>query len=206
MSDIVSKIESILFISNKPLSYKKLAKITGSESVDEIKEALKEIQSKYQAGGIRLMLHDNMAQLATAPESHESVEEFLKSETSGDITRPQLETLTIIAYRGPILKEELEHIRGVNCSLILRNLMIRGLVESEISKKDKLTRFKITLDFLRFLGVERAEQLPDFDKLSKHENIEDLLEAKKKEDGKLSENENSEQKTRLDDVNNAQIV
>jgi len=73
--------------------------------------------------------------MTTAKESSEIVEKFLKEELTGEMTRPQLETLTIIAYRGPMTKMEIEQIRGVNCSLILRNLLMRGLVEAKLDKK-----------------------------------------------------------------------
>jgi len=65
---------------------------------------------------------------------------LLKDETTGELTKPSIETLTIIAYRGPIAKYELERIRGINCSLILRNLILRGLAEEKkIAKNMKFT-------------------------------------------------------------------
>lgn len=172
------KIESILFITNKPLSAKKLAELT-SASDGDVEHAIALLQEKYNApeSGIRLLKNGTNVQLATAPDSAEVVEEFLKSELTGDITKPQLETLTIIAYRGPILKSELEQIRGVNCSLILRNLQIRGLVEMTSSEKDKQSQYQITMDFMRFLGIDSVSDLPDYERLSRHENIEAILES-----------------------------
>lgn len=175
MSDVVSQIESLLFISNKPLSHKKLKDAVGA-SDDALSEAIAVLRDKYASGGVRLVEQGSNIQFSTAPESHIVVEDFLKAEISGDVTRPQLEALTIIAYRGPLLKEELEHIRGVNCSLILRNLLVRGLVEGVTSGPDKQVRYQITLDFLRFLGIERVDQLPDYATLSQHEHIESILE------------------------------
>lgn len=173
---LLTKIESILFISNKPLSYKRLAELVDS-SEEDIKQIIELLKEKYnnEESGIRLIDNQSNVQLATSPDSSEEVETFLKAELTGDMTRPQLETLTIIAYRGPILKAELEQIRGVNCSLILRNLLMRGLIESEIGAEDKLPRYFVTMDFLRFLGISAIHELPDYERLANHQNIALLL-------------------------------
>ena len=130
MSSIKSKIESILFISNRPLMIKKLVEMTKSES-SKVKEAINELMSEYNQTdkGIQIAKIGQKIQMTTMADNSKMVKEFIKDETTGDLTKPQLEALTIIAYRGPITKAELEQIRGVNCSLILRNLMIRGLIE-----------------------------------------------------------------------------
>lgn len=168
------KLESVLFISNKPLSYKKLAELLNVK-VEAIKNSAELLKEKYnQSGGVRILDNGHSLQLATSPDSGEVVEEFLKQELTGEMTKPQLETLTIIAYRGPILKIELEQIRGVNCSLILRNLLIRGLAEI-VTDEEKIARYQITMDFLRFLGVTTQHELPDYEKLSRHEFIDSLL-------------------------------
>jgi len=85
-----------------------------------------------------------------------------------------LETLTIIAYRGPVTRPEMEQIRGVNCSQILRNLLIKGLVEME--EKNKEPYYSISVDFLKYLGVSNIQELPDYDKLHQHESLEEFLE------------------------------
>ncbi|MBT7553409.1 SMC-Scp complex subunit ScpB, partial [bacterium] len=101
---------------------------------------------------------------------------------TGELSKPSLETLTIVAYRQPIAKEELEQIRGVNCSVILRNLLIRGLVEARESKGDLVPMYSVTIDFLRHLGIDSVEQLPDFAKLNSNENLQALIEGTKSED------------------------
>jgi len=169
-------LESILFISNKPLTAKKLAEICGRQKA-EIETVLESLKREYNNSdkGIKIIEYDGKIQMATDLESSEIVEKFLKQELTGEMTRPQLETLTIIAYRGPVTKMELEQIRGVNCSLILRNLLIRGLAESKLDKKIQTTVYNVTLDFVRFLGLTNIQDLPDFERLSKHETIESIL-------------------------------
>ncbi|MEK7653207.1 MAG: SMC-Scp complex subunit ScpB [Patescibacteria group bacterium] len=175
---IENQIESLLFISHKPLSIKELAKLMSVE-IEEIKNALAELEKKYEtrAGGIKLLKIDDKYQMATAGDSGEIVKKFIKSEMTGELTRPSLEALTVIAYRGPISKAELEIIRGVNCSLILRNLLMRGLIEAEEDKKKAVTAYRITFDFLKYLGLSKVEELPDFEKLNRNNNLEKLLQG-----------------------------
>jgi segregation and condensation protein B len=73
----------------------------------------------------------------------------------------------------------LEMIRGVNCSVILRNLMIRGLVDEINDKKDLVQKYRITFDFLRHLGLNEAKELPDYEKLNSNESLNQLLEGEK---------------------------
>jgi len=179
-----SKIESILFIAARPMNVKKLSEIC-EVSKDEVLRALDELAGFYNkdARGIRLLRNGNDVQLTTAPESAKLVQDFIKDETTGEMTKPSLEALTVIAYRGPISKAELEQIRGVNCSLILRNLMMRGLVEMNGEPGEPQTTYRVTMDFLRFLGVAGVEDLPDYEKLRTHENVTKILEIGDKETG-----------------------
>ncbi|MDD5043569.1 MAG: SMC-Scp complex subunit ScpB [Patescibacteria group bacterium] len=174
-----SKIESLLFISPRPLSVAKIAQLTGSDK-DEVKTALSELMKEFndRAGGIQLVKNFWDYQMTTTPNNSKLVKDFIKDEISGELTKPSLEALAIIVYRAPITKPELEQIRGVNCSLILRNLMIRGLAEQEEDKKTKLIYYKPTFEFLKFLGVHEASELPNFEKLNSDENLQKLLDIR----------------------------
>ena len=183
---LVSQIESLLFISNRPLTPRKLAELLEAKP-DEVAAALESLREATNGGerGVALVKAGESYQFATRGEHAKLVAAFVKDELVGEMTRPQLETLTIVAYRGPVAKSELERIRGVNCSLILRNLMIRGLVEtvdgqsgSQDSLAQLLIRYRVTHEFLRFLGLTSVEQLPSYQELSKHE----YLEAMKQQD------------------------
>lgn len=175
--NLSSKLESLLFISSKPLSIKELAELVESKP-KEVEEALELIANEYkeQARGFILIKNNSQYQLTTAPENAELISKFLKEETSGELSNPSLEALTIIAYRGPLTKLELERIRGVNCSLILRNLLIRGLVEEKVDKQKNETFYSVTLDFIKFLGISSIEDLPDYEKLHRSETLEEALE------------------------------
>ena len=173
---IKSKIEALLFVAGKPLSAKKIGELVGEKEA-EAAVALKELQEQYiaAASGIQIFGTGSQWQMGTSGECADIVAEFVKQEFAGELTRPQLETLTVIAYRGPISKTELEIIRGVSCSLIIRNLLIRGLIDEEHDLKLKKNKYRISMDFLRHLGITQVEGLPDYASLHGHEVMETLL-------------------------------
>lgn len=173
-----SQLESLLFISAKPMSVKALSKVL-SVDVRDLEASLSDLEQEYKnlARGFQIARIGDDVQFTTIAENANLVESLLKEEISGELTRPSLEALTIIAYRGPITKPELEMIRGVNCSLILRNLLIRGLVEEKIDPKIKLNKYSITFDFLRFLGLSKPSELPEYEKLSSNEILEKWLQG-----------------------------
>ncbi len=175
-----SKIESLLFVSGRPLSSKKLAEILNIKK-EEAEKHLEELveEHKKRDGGILLLKNGSEYQFATSPRSSEITSRFLKEETEGELTRPQLEAMSVIAYRGPITKAELEQIRGVNCSLILRNLLIRGLIEEEEDAKSIEPKYKISFEFLRHLGISDLKDLPDYKKLSGSEMLQNILQDQK---------------------------
>jgi len=179
--NLKSKIESLLFVSGNPFSSERIAKILSVKKQEAEKE-LKNLVSAYEAadGGIKIAVIDDKYQMVTNPECAGAVQDFLKEEIIGELTRPQLETLTIVAYRGPISKFELEQIRGVNCSLILRNLLIRGLIEQKTGGEG-MEKYNITHDFLKYLGLTDVKKMPDYENLNADKNLQDLLERTKEE-------------------------
>jgi len=176
MATLISQIESILFLATKPMKLKALAKATGAKK-SEVKEVIEQLKQKYsgEQTGLRMIDHEKAYQLATAPENAELVEQVFASEMSGELTKPALETLTIIAYRGPITKPELELIRGINCSLILRNLAMRGLIQEEADEDQLMTKYTVHPEFLQYLGMTSVKELPKFEELHSHELLEELL-------------------------------
>lgn len=175
-TNLKNQIESLLFISHKPLSVKELAKATNA-TTEETQTTLGEIENDYQvkSGGISLLKIEDKYQFVSSSASSEAVKRFIKNEITGELTKPSLETLTIIAYRAPISKAELELIRGVNCSVIIRNLLIRGLIEAKDDTKRMVIKYSMTFEFLKYLGLNKPEDLPDFEKLNRNNNLDKLL-------------------------------
>ncbi|MFA6194237.1 MAG: SMC-Scp complex subunit ScpB [Patescibacteria group bacterium] len=173
-----SQVESLLFVSLKPLSLKELAAAMKAPA-KELGEALDELIADYAQGnrGLAIIKNNGQYQLTTAADNAALVQEFLKDETSGELSQPSLEALTIIAYRGPIAKLELERVRGVNCSLIIRNLLLRGLIEERFDKSKNENYYTVTHDFVRFLGLGSIDELPDYLKLNSAESLNTVLAA-----------------------------
>ena len=171
-----SCLEALLLVSSKPTSIAKLAELSLAKP-SVVAECLNALQQEYieQGRGFILLLNNNQAQLVSSPEQSEVVKGYLKDDITGELSEPSLETLTIIAYRQPVSKGEMEQIRGVNCSLILRNLMIRGLIEADYDKAKGLTMYSVTTDFLKYLGVGSVSELPNFEALNSEENLQRLL-------------------------------
>jgi len=174
--NIKSKIESLLFISAKSMSAKSLADLIGVAE-KEIKAVGDQMIEEYkkEERGLQIIKNGSSYQMVSSPDNAKLIQEFIKDETTGELSRPSLETLTIIAYRGPISKIDIDRIRGINCSLILRNLLLRGLIEAKIDKNKKDTYYTVTFDFIRFLGLNEIEQLPDYEKLHQDDTIDRML-------------------------------
>ncbi len=168
-------IEAILFAAARPLSARKLAELADAKQ-DDAKEALRILGERLEQGsGVMLQEYDNEFELVTRPEAAEAVKKVAKDEEYGELTRASLEALTILAYRGPMTRPELEQIRGVQSALILRNLMIKGLVELKEDERLGQPTFAVTFDFLKHLGLRSVNDLPDYDKLRGHAAISDML-------------------------------
>jgi len=174
---INSSIESILFVASKPLTAKKIAAVLKVPE-ENVETVLGELAEKYsgEESGIVLLQSNDEWQMVSNPDNKEATENFVKAEVSGELTRPQLETLTVISYCGPITKPELEQIRGVNCSLILRNLMMRGLVKEADDLTALLPTFEVTMEYLRHLGIMSLTELPEYAALHQHQYVTKTLE------------------------------
>ncbi len=157
-----AKIEAILFFKGEPISLKNLATLTGVKE-SEVKEAITLLENKLVDRGVKLVFKENEVMLATAPEASELITRITKEELSRDLGRAGLETLSIILYRGPVSRKEIDYIRGVNSAFIVRNLLIRGLVERVTSNKDeRVFLYKPTLDLISYLGITRVEDLQEY--------------------------------------------
>ncbi|PJA46307.1 SMC-Scp complex subunit ScpB [Candidatus Uhrbacteria bacterium CG_4_9_14_3_um_filter_50_9] len=179
---ITATVEAILFAAAKPLAIGDLSKNL-DVSKEVIQEAIEELRTmrNVEGSGIHLLDHDGKVQLVSNPVLGEDVAKFLKKEASGPLTRPSLETLTIIAYRGPITKPEIEVIRGVNCSLIIRNLLIRGYVNEEEDRERLQPVYTLSNEFMQALGLTSIDQLPDYETFIHNEKITELLQGQTEE-------------------------
>lgn len=160
--NLKSTIEALLFIQGEPLAISRIAKITGQEKTN-IQSALQELAAEYRERGIVLIQSDDAWQFATHPGAKAAVEKLVTSELSDDLSRASVEVLSIIAYKGPVSRADIEYIRGVNSSFIVRNLLLRGLISREENPKDRRSYlYRVSADFLKHLGLGRIEELPQY--------------------------------------------
>ncbi|MDP3726363.1 MAG: SMC-Scp complex subunit ScpB [bacterium] len=165
--NLESKIEAILFFKAEPVSIRFLARMLEVNDAD-IKEALLRLEEDFKKRGVRLIIKDDEVMLSTAPELHSLVETITKAELSEELSRASLETLTLVLYRGPINKSNIDFIRGVNSQFILRNLLVRGLVERISDEHDKrILLYRPTFELLQHLGTSRVSELPEYDMVQK---------------------------------------
>lgn len=174
--DLISQLEAILFVASKPLSLKALVAAT-SASKEDVEQALQALSDKFNTdtSGIHILESDGIFQMVTNPQSAQIIDTFIEKEIKSELTRAQLETLTVIAYRGPLTRPEIEQIRGVNCALILRNLSMRGLIDEKAEQNDLIPAYILSLDALRVLGITKVQDLPEYETLHAHEYLDHAL-------------------------------
>ncbi len=168
--EIGSKIESILLAYGEPIALSKLAKVLG-EQEDVIRETVEKLDAEYleQRRGFAILRKENFVQLVSHPDCAESIRKLKRIEDETTLSPATLEVLSIIAYRSPITRSEIEMIRGVNCSSILRSLSIRGLVDRiEESGDGRSYTYSPSFSLLKILGVKTLEDLPEYANLSRN--------------------------------------
>lgn len=155
-------ISAILFYQAEPSSVGKLAKLL-KKNEGEVRDALVLMEEKFAETGLRLIRNGDEVTLGTAPEAGELIETITKEELSRELSKASLETLAIVLYKGPITRSEIDYVRGVNSTFILRNLQIRNLVERIENPEDQRSfLYKPTFQLLEYMGVTKIEELPDY--------------------------------------------
>lgn len=170
-------IESLLFVSDKPLALEQLHEATGI-APERITKALSKLQGLRREGIAGVVLHEVGGgwQLRTDPGSAEYVRRYLKVKPQR-LTRAAVETMAIIAYRQPVTRPEIEDIRGVDTGAVLKALLERRLIKI-LGKKEEVGRpilYGTTREFLEFFAIKDLSSLPtlrEFQELSEeHQEI-----------------------------------
>lgn len=160
--DLNVKIEAILFWKGEPVAVTELARML-LVGVAEVEKELVALRETFATRGVRLMRKDDYVALVTAPEVSELIARLHREELDSELGKAALETLSIVLYRSPISRRDIEYIRGVNSTFILRSLLIRGLVERVVNKKDeRVFLYRPSFELLSFLGVAEVSELPEY--------------------------------------------
>ena len=160
-----SLVEALLFSRAEPWTLVELAKalnLGGQETAD----AINELESLMQGRGIVLMRAGDAITLGTHPEAASILEKIYKEELSKGLSKPSIETLSIIMYGDEITRGKIDYIRGVNSGFILRSLLVRGLIERKVYPRDrKRFMYVPTVALLATLGAENVQSLPDYERI-----------------------------------------
>lgn len=167
--NLSQQISAVLFYTAEPTSVARLAKLL-SCTENDIRSAFTDIESSLAPVGLCLMRNGDNIALGTSPEAGALIEKITTEELSRELSRAALETLAIVLYKGPVSRGEIDYIRGVNSTFILRNLQVRGLVERIENPEDQRSfLYRPTLQLLEYMGVSKVEDLPRY-----HETLSEL--------------------------------
>ncbi len=163
IAEIATAIESLLFVSGRPLERAELRKLLAidEESLTQGLQMLEHDLERHRRG-IRLQRLGEQLQLVTAPENARYVAALLGLPMSAKLTTAALETLAVITYRQPVTRAQIEAIRGVNSDRALVSLIQHGLV-AEIGRAQTVGRpslFATTPEFLQQFGLTKLDELP----------------------------------------------
>ena len=166
MENLTAIIEAILFVSGDPVQVDVLAH-SMNLTVLELESALNELRDHLalENRGIQLNRSGNAVFLSICPKYAPQVELFLQPIQKQPLSQAVLETLSVIAYRQPATKGDVEAVRGVKCDYSVQTLLNRGFIE-ECGRRETLGRpilYRTTDKFLQHFGIETLDELPSVD-------------------------------------------
>lgn len=170
MNPLTQLIEAALFAAARPLTLEELSALDPDVSLAEVKAALEQLREHYDfdGHGVEVVEMGGGYQVMTRPSLAAALERAQVAQRSPRLTAAMLETLAVIAYRQPVGRNEIEEIRGVNASGVLRSLQERGLIEV-VGRSEGMGRpllYGTTPMFLELLGLPDLANLPRADEFS----------------------------------------
>ncbi len=179
-------LEGLLFVvGDEGLSYDKIKDILEIDD-DALNKVIENLEKEYDSNsrGIKLELLGNNLKLTTKKEHKEYYEKLVEVENDSMLSQAALETLAIIAYNSPITRVQIDEIRGINSSHMVRKLLLRNLIK-DMGRSDAPGRpilYGITNEFLDYFGLASIDELPKLDEIEVDDSETDLFESKYKED------------------------
>jgi segregation and condensation protein B len=174
MEDIEKKslVEALLFVSGEPVSLSTLKNITELPE-NEIKQLIGNLITEYKEknGGLHVVEIADGYQIVTNPAYAKWIKKLKTTTAASKLSVPALETLAIIAYKQPIIKAEIEQIRGVNTDGVIKTLLEKRLIKimgrKEVPGKPLL--YGTTREFLQYFGLRDLTELPTLKDLTREE-------------------------------------
>lgn len=163
MNNLKSIIESLLFVWGEPLSYKEIAKVVEKEN-SEIKKTLEEMKEEYERNdrGLELKSYNGEYQFVTKKENFDYINKLVDKKKTKKLSNSAMEVLSIVAYKQPVTRLEIEEIRGVKSNSSIDLLVNRDLIE-EVGRLDKMGKpilYGTTKEFLRVFSLDSLKSLP----------------------------------------------
>jgi len=198
--ELLPIVESLLFMSGEPITIERLQEILEGITKGRILNTLSALRNQYDQNGHGLQLVEVAGgyQLATRPECSPWIRRLEKVKSGLRLSKPALETLAIIAYKQPVIRAEIEQIRGVDSMGVIKTLLERHLIKIN-GRRDAMGRpivYGTTKDFLMKFGLKSLSELPtlrDFQEVARSEG------EGGEENGSREENGNGKH-TSLDDL------
>lgn len=175
-------VEGLLFVVGEDgLTLNQLVDILDVD-MDMVKQILSNLKDKYESdnSGIRINFLGNTFKLTTKKEHKEYFQKLIENPESNVLTQAALETLAIVAYNEPITRIEVDEIRGVSSSQMIRKLVAKGFLK-EVGRSDAVGRpilYKTTSEFLDYFGLSTIDDLPKFEELVENQESTDLYHSK----------------------------
>lgn len=174
-SELKPIIESLLFVADEPLSIRKIKQVVEDTDEPTIRKMLEELKEEYTASNraIQIVEIANGYQFATRPAYADWVNKLVQSNTKFRLTKPALETLTIIAYRQPVMRAEIESIRGVDSGGVVQTLLEKKLIRVT-GRKEVVGRpllYGTTPEFLDHFGLRNLSDLPTIEEVVPESDI-----------------------------------
>ena len=166
-------LESLIFVSEEPISAKQLSTLLDSEALDAVEAACEQLVDEFNArgGGLEMRRLAGGYRITTRPEFSEYVRRYLKSQPSARLSIAALETLAVIAYKQPITIPEILEIRGVTSTSAIKTLLDRRLIVAKGHKQvvGRPMLYGTSKEFLIHFGLNDLSELPNL------EDFEDLM-------------------------------
>lgn len=171
--NVKSVLESLLFAWGEPLGLNEISKILEipERNISAILDEMIEHSANNKDSGLIIQRFGNSYQITTKKENYEYIQNLLQTTVSKSLSTAAMEILSIIAYKQPVTRVEIELIRGVKCSNVVKGLLDKNLIK-EVGKLDKPGRptlYATTDEFLRHFGLNSIDELPSLNVESEEE-------------------------------------